>query len=83
VHAPVAGANAERKSAAGARLANLSGREREVAVVVGQGKSNAEIAGDLCMSVSTVRAHVFNIFVKMDASNRVQIAIRVHEADLV
>ncbi len=82
VQAPVQDASAERKSAAAARLAPLSGREREVAVAIGQGKSNAEIAGELFMSVATVKAHVSHIFVKMDVANRVQIAICVHEAGL-
>jgi DNA-binding NarL/FixJ family response regulator len=66
--------------AAAARLSRLSDRERDVAVAVGQGKSNAEIAGELFMSVATVKAHISHIFVKMQFANRVQIAICVHEA---
>jgi DNA-binding NarL/FixJ family response regulator len=73
---------AERTRAAGARLSRLSDRERDVAVAVGQGKSNAEIAGELFMSLATVKAHVSHIFVKMQLGNRVQIAICVHEAGL-
>ncbi len=76
------GQNAERARTATARLATLSERERDVAVAVGQGKSNAEIAGELFMSVATVKAHVSHIFVKMGVANRVQIAICVHEAGL-
>jgi DNA-binding NarL/FixJ family response regulator len=57
-------------------------RERDVAVAVGQGKSKAEIAGELFMSVATVKAHVSHIFVTMQFANRVQIAICVHEAGL-
>ena len=79
---PSTGANADRARAAAARLASLSARERDVAVAVGQGKSNAEIASDLFMSLATVKAHVSHIFVKMGLVNRVQIAICVHEADL-
>ncbi|MEX5717423.1 response regulator [Geodermatophilus maliterrae] len=82
VHASLPGAEAARARAAAARLATLSEREREVAVAVGQGKSNAEIARDLFMSLATVKAHVSHIFVKMGVSNRVQIAICVHEAGL-
>ncbi len=73
---------AERTRAAAARLSRLSDRERDVAVAVGQGKSNAEIAGELFMSVATVKAHVSHIFVKMQFANRVQVAICVHEAGL-
>ena len=83
VSAPDAGADAARARAAAARLARLSEREREVAVAVGQGKSNAEIGRELFMSLATVKAHVSHIFVKMEATNRVQIAICVHEAGLL
>jgi DNA-binding NarL/FixJ family response regulator len=75
-------ADAGRARAAAARLASLSEREREVAVAVGQGKSNAEIAGELFMSLPTVKGHVSHIFVKTGVTNRVQIAICVHEAGL-
>jgi DNA-binding NarL/FixJ family response regulator len=81
-HAPSTDASAERARAAATRLASLSERERDVAVAVGQGKSNAEIASDLFMSLATVKAHVSHIFVKMEVSNRVQIAICVHDAGL-
>lgn len=64
-------------------LDRLSDREREVAVAVGHGKSNAEIAADLYMSVATVKAHISRVLDKLDAVNRVQIAICVHDAGLV
>jgi DNA-binding NarL/FixJ family response regulator len=82
VSAPAAGSDAGRAGAAAARLATLSEREREVAVAVGRGRSNAEIAGELFMSLATVKAHVSHILVEMEVSNRVQIAICVHEAGL-
>jgi DNA-binding NarL/FixJ family response regulator len=73
---------AERTRVARARLAQLSDREQEVATAVGEGKANAEIAADLYMSVATVKAHVSHILTKLDAANRVQIAICVHDANL-
>ena len=79
---PLPGPDAHRAQAAAARLAGLSRRERDVAVAVGTGRSNAEIAGELFMSVATVKAHVSHIFVKLEVTNRVQIAICVHEAGL-
>jgi DNA-binding NarL/FixJ family response regulator len=82
VDAQSTGADAGRARTATARLAGLSDRERDVAVAVGHGKSNAEIAGDLFMSLATVKAHVSHIFVKLNVTNRVQIAIWVHEAGL-
>ncbi|WP_424954948.1 response regulator transcription factor [Geodermatophilus obscurus] len=43
---------------------------RAGAVAVGQGKSNAEIAGDLCVGLATVKAHVSHIFAKMGGEPR-------------
>lgn len=53
---------------------SLSDRELEVVRLVAQGKSNAEIAGDLFISAGTVKNHVAKIAQKLDASNRVAIA---------
>ncbi|WP_327086059.1 response regulator transcription factor [Nonomuraea sp. NBC_01738] len=63
-------------------LARLSDREREVALAVGQGRSNAEIGAGLYMSVATVKAHVSRILTKLGLNNRVQIALTVYDADL-
>jgi DNA-binding NarL/FixJ family response regulator len=70
-----------RRDGARARLATLSAREREVAVAVGEGKANAEIAGELFMSVATVKAHVSRLLAKLGVDNRVQIALLVQDAD--
>ena len=71
----------ERRHAATQRLATLTDREREVAISVGSGASNAEVAASLFMSEATVKAHVSRLFTKLDVANRVQIAIVVHDAD--
>lgn len=73
----------ERARSAQARTARLTEREREVAVAVGQGLSNAEIAAALHMSVATVKAHLAHCFTKLEAANRVQVAITVHHAGLL
>ena len=78
-----AGAQRERAERARERLGQLSAREREVALAVGQGRANAEIAADLHMSVATVKAHVSRVLVKLEAENRVQIALLVQDAGLV
>ena len=65
---------------AGQRLASLTDREREIALAVGRGLSNAEIAGELFLSVPPVKAHIGRIFTKLGVDNRVQIAILVHDA---
>jgi DNA-binding NarL/FixJ family response regulator len=72
---------AERRRAAGQRLAELTDREREVAAAIGSGASNAEVAASLFMSEATVKAHVSRLFTKLDVASRVQIAILVHDAD--
>jgi DNA-binding NarL/FixJ family response regulator len=72
----------DREVAARARLAALTDREREVALAIGRGLSNAEISRSLYLSVPTVKAHVSRILDKLGADNRVQIAITVHDADL-
>ena len=47
------------------------------------GLTNAEIGAALFMSVPTVKAHVSRLFDKLETTNRVQIAICVHDAGLV
>ncbi|HEY5746238.1 MAG TPA: response regulator transcription factor [Chryseolinea sp.] len=51
---------------------NLTTREYEVLQLLTQGSTNAEIADKLCLSLSTVKTHVSNLFVKMDVKNRTQ-----------
>jgi DNA-binding NarL/FixJ family response regulator len=70
------------KEDTGARLAALTPRELEVAVAVGQGLSNAAIAGNLHLSEATVKVHIGRILTKTEAGNRTQIAILVHDAGL-
>ncbi|CAN5379096.1 response regulator transcription factor [soil metagenome] len=69
-----------RQAEAGRLLASLTGREHDVAQAVGRGLSNAEIAAELHLSVPTVKAHVSRVFDKLGATNRVQVAICVHDA---
>jgi len=73
-------AGRERAEQARDLLATLTDREREVALAVGRGLSNAEIADELYLSVPTVKAHVSRLFDKLTVTNRVQIAICVHDA---
>ncbi|MBM7172354.1 response regulator transcription factor [Streptomyces sp. G44] len=73
----------DRRRRALARLDALGEREREVAVAVGRGGSNADIAAQLFLSVATVKAHVSRVLTKLDLTNRVQIALLTHEAGLL
>jgi DNA-binding NarL/FixJ family response regulator len=70
----------ERRRVAIQRLATLTDREREVAVAVGNGASNAEVAAMLFMSEATVKSHVSRLFTKLNVTSRVHIAIVVHDA---
>ncbi|MEO9323199.1 response regulator transcription factor [Nocardioides sp. C4-1] len=72
----------DRVAAAEKLLATLTERERDVALAVGRGLSNAEIAAELHLSVPTVKTHVSRVFDKLGVTNRVQIAICVHDAGL-
>ncbi|MFG1927880.1 response regulator [Cryptosporangium sp. NPDC048952] len=73
--------SAPRRGPARVLLDRLTAREREVALAVGRGCSNAEIASELRMSLPTVKAHVSRLLTKLDATNRVQIALVVHDGD--
>ncbi len=57
----------------------LTAREREILALVGQAKSNQEIADVLGISVRTVRVHMQNIFDKVGVHDRHE-AARVQEA---
>ena len=70
----------ERRRGAQEQLDRLTDREREVAIAVGLGKSNAEISRELYMSLATVKAHVSRILEKLKLNNRVQIALLAHDA---
>ncbi|MFJ9416329.1 response regulator [Streptomyces sp. NPDC101227] len=69
--------------AARARVAELTGREREVLGLVGAGLSNAEIARRLLLVEGTVKTYVSTILARLGFKNRVQAAILAYEAGLV
>lgn len=51
---------------------NLSNREYDVLQLLTKGYSNAEIADNLCLSLSTIKTHVSNLLSKMDVKSRAQ-----------
>ncbi|MEU9079564.1 response regulator [Kitasatospora sp. NPDC004745] len=57
----------------------LTGREEEIAGKVAEGKTNADIAGELFISPGTVKTHVASIQRKLGVRNRVGIAVRTFE----
>jgi DNA-binding NarL/FixJ family response regulator len=80
--AEFAARNSTQAVAARTQLEALTDREREVAVAIAQGLSNAEIAKLLFMSEATVKAHVSHVLAKLNLTNRVQAAMLVHDAGL-
>jgi DNA-binding NarL/FixJ family response regulator len=66
-----------------AALAGLTLREHEVVLGIARGETNAEIAARLFMSVATAKSHITHILTKLALTNRTQIALLAHDADLV
>jgi DNA-binding NarL/FixJ family response regulator len=64
-------------------LEGLTEREREVLALVGQGKSNDEIAGELFVSPATVKTHVSRVMSKLYARDRAQLVVAAYESGLV
>jgi DNA-binding NarL/FixJ family response regulator len=65
------------------RLAVLTGREREVLALVGQGLSNDEIGAELFLSPATARTHVSHAMVKLGARDRAQLVVIAYQTGLV
>ncbi|GAA2181423.1 response regulator transcription factor [Brooklawnia cerclae] len=70
----------ERIAEAARSLASLSGREREIAELVHDNFSNAQISRRLGCSEATVKTHLSHIMAKLDATTRVQVAVLVERA---
>jgi DNA-binding NarL/FixJ family response regulator len=66
-----------------ARVAGLTEREREILALVGEGRSNDEIADHLVISPHTVKTHVNRAMMKLDAHDRAQLVVIAYESGLL
>jgi DNA-binding NarL/FixJ family response regulator len=65
------------------RLTALTERERQVLVLVGQGRSNHEISDALVVAEATVKTHVGRLLAKTGSRDRVHLVVLAHETGLV
>lgn len=63
--------------------ATLTGREREVLVMIARGSSNDDIAATMFLSPATVKTHISRIFAKLEVRDRAQAVIAAYNAGLV
>ncbi|GIH97552.1 response regulator [Planobispora siamensis] len=61
----------------------LSERELQVIRLVARGRSNQEIADELCLSLETVRTYLRRVFAKLDVRDRTHLAVLAYEAGLL
>ena len=66
-----------------AGLDALTGREREVLALIGQGKTNTEIAAELVVSEGTVKTHINHLFTKLQLRDRAAAVVFAFDHDLV
>ena len=76
-------ASAAEKPAPAQPIEALTTREEEVLVLVARGRTNAEIATELFIGLSTVKTHVASLMAKLDARNRVEIAMWAYDTKRV
>ncbi|ANF96190.1 response regulator [Paenibacillus bovis] len=67
-----------QRSSAQEESSDLTGREREVLMLIAEGLSNKEIAEELHISIKTVKTHVSNLLMKCELEDRTQLAIFAH-----
>jgi serine/threonine protein kinase/WD40 repeat protein/energy-coupling factor transporter ATP-binding protein EcfA2 len=64
-------------------IEQLTMREQEILALIANGKSNAEIAGQLVVTMSTVKWHITQLYKKLGVRSRVQAIVRARELSLI
>jgi DNA-binding NarL/FixJ family response regulator len=64
-------------------LGDLTARELDVLTLIAKGRSNAEIADELCISGVTVKSHIGRIFVKLDLRDRAAAIVYAYDNGVV
>jgi DNA-binding NarL/FixJ family response regulator len=64
-------------------LDSLTSREREVLVLIGQGKTNAEIAAEFVVGEGTIKTHINHVFTKLQLRDRAAAVVYAFDHDLV
>jgi DNA-binding CsgD family transcriptional regulator len=72
--------SARQRRGGGEGLDALSGREREIAELVAEGRTNREIGGEVFLSEKTVEGHLTRIFAKLGVTSRTELALVVGKA---
>lgn len=62
---------------------NLTSREKEVLQLLVKGYSNSEIAEGLFLSVSTIKTHVSNLFIKLDVNSRIKVIEKAKQLNII
>ena len=76
-------AGTRRPTAPAQPIDALTEREEEVLLTIARGRTNAEIADELHISLSTVKTHIASLMTKLDARNRVEVAMWAYETGRV
>lgn len=74
---------APEPAAADRRLGTLTAREREVLALIGQGRTNAEIAAEFVLGEGTVKTHVNHVFGKLNLRDRAAAVVLAFDSGLV
>ncbi|HZO65819.1 MAG TPA: response regulator transcription factor [Kribbellaceae bacterium] len=72
-------AGSHRSARAAQPIDPLTDREEQVLLTIARGRTNAEIAEELHVSLSTVKTHVASLMAKLGARNRVEVAMWAYE----